>query len=222
MNRTHTLLLILFCTFSSFYANAQVYIGARAGLNISNLVTDADVVSKKSKIGFQAGLVGSGVLKNDLSWQAELNYTQKGFKSSNAKAKLAYIELPVLAKLYFPLPTLDKEKIKGFINLGPYFGYWMSNKWTSTASDGSSVTSTSFASGSKKFELGYLLGAGVSYSVGPGYLLGELRYQFALTNISNATDYSRNRVFSINASYVIPMGFFKKKPAETDNMQKNE
>ena len=222
MNKKHILLLILFCTFSSFYANAQVYIGARAGLNISNLVTDANVDSKKSKIGFQAGFVGCGVLKNDLSWQAELNYSQKGFKGSNAKASLAYLELPVLAKLYFPLPTLDKEKIKGFINTGPYLGYWMSNKSTSTAADGSSVSTTGFASGSKKLEFGYLLGAGVSYSVGPGYLLGELRYQFGLTNTTNTAEYSRNRVFGIIASYIIPLGALKAKPAETDNMKKVE
>jgi outer membrane immunogenic protein len=222
MNNKTTLTLILLSIYCSFSANAQVYIGARAGLNISNLVTDANVISKKSKIGFQAGIVGCGVLKNDLSWQAEVNYAQKGFKSSNVKANMAYLELPILAKLYFPLPTLDKEKIKGFINLGPYLGYWMSNKSTYTAADGSSVTSTSFASSSKKFEFGYLLGAGVSYTLGPGYLLGELRYQFALTNTSSEVDYSRNRVFSINASYIVPMSFFKKKPAETDNMKKNE
>ena len=222
MNKRHTLLFILFSICCSFTVNAQIYVGARAGLNISNLITDADVSSKKSKVGFQAGLLGSGKLKNDLFWQAELNYSKKGFKGSDAKANLAYLELPILAKLYFPLPTLDKEKIKGFINLGPYLGYWMSNKSTYTDSLGGSVNTTAFAPGSKKFEIGYLLGAGVSYSIGPGYLLGELRYQFALSNTTKESDYSRNRVFSINASYIIPLGSLKKKPAETDNMKKVE
>lgn len=222
MNKIHTLLLILFCICYSFSANAQIYVGARAGLNITNLVTDMDVVSKKGKIGFQAGLVGSGVLKNDLSWQAELNYSQKGFKSTDYKARLAYLELPVLAKVYFPLPTLDREKIKGFVQTGPYLGYWMSSKSTYKDSSGISVTSKKFAEGSKKLEFGYMIGAGVSYSLGPGYLLGELRYQFALTNTSNQTDYSRNRVFSINASYMIPLGALKAKPAETDTMKKVE
>ncbi len=198
---------------------AQHYVGARVGLNMSTLATDIDVPGKSFKPGFGAGLLWMKTLKNEVAVQAELNYTQKGFNATDIKLSTAYLELPVMAKVFFGFPGQDRTKFRGFVNAGPYLGYWLSNKVTYKDALGNTVTSTEFSNSLNKLEFGLLLGGGIVYSMGPGYLTAEARYTFGLTNTDNNVDLSRNRVWGLYLSYYMPLQFVLGKEHKTENMK---
>jgi hypothetical protein len=96
---------------SVLYADAQTTkakLGIRAGANLSNVIKSGDSdFSTGSKTGFNAAFFADLPLASVFSIQPELQYSQKGFKSTGSflgapyeyKQTTAFIEVPVLAKI---------------------------------------------------------------------------------------------------------------------------
>lgn len=111
-----------------------------------------------SRLGPYAGIVAELKFNEHFSLQAEVNYASQGGKNDGAQAiptsefiqyipdtatvpayvyanyksvvKLNYLELPVLAKLNFPLNNM----LSFFVNVGPYVGYLINAKDVTTGS----------------------------------------------------------------------------------------
>lgn len=106
-----------------------LHFGVRAGVNLSNLIKDgADNSTTGSKLGFNAAAFLEIPVTTGFSVQPELQFSQKGYKSSGSIAGSPYeyklttnfIEVPLLAKFK---PT------KNFgILVGPQFSFLTSTQ----------------------------------------------------------------------------------------------
>ena len=127
-------LIVLFFSFLSIDANAQLYVGIEGGgtnnylnTNISNLVS----TQYKSSYGFTIGIPVLYKINDWLAVQADPNFMQKNYQLERTDFFQgvyqnninAYLQLPVMAHLSF-----GGENLKGFLNLGGYGGYWLTSK----------------------------------------------------------------------------------------------
>lgn len=113
-------------------ANAQktkVKLGVRAGANLSNIVKSGDSdFSTGSKMGFNAAVFADLPLASVFSIQPELQFSQKGFRSTGSflgspyeyKQTTNFIEVPILAKI--------KPSANFAILAGPQFSFLSSTK----------------------------------------------------------------------------------------------
>ena len=191
-----TFTLMILCAFLINNINAQIMVGPKIGLNFSKSTNLTDPSTGKNVMNM--GPVFGGVLNvgiNDMfSIQPELLYVVKGDKYKNGsdyiKENGNFFEVPILVKASF-----GKEKFKGFVNLGPYFGYLMSGKTISKISGnksdekykfddykGTNPDLSTYTAKTNRMDIGLAAGAGVLYKVGPGNVLAELRYDMGLTN----------------------------------------
>ena len=180
---------------------AQVNIGIKAGLNLSN-VKFPEPSATKIKAGFYGGLAGQIYLTKKLIVQPEVLYSVKGFRfspiadSKGGYVTLHYISVPLLAG-YCPV---DKLKIL----LGPEFNFLTTAKSKIEGTDGD-LTDVY-----KKFDLGIDLGASYEIQKSIGV---EVRYSHGIThlvegsvldNFGNETGkikLGKNRVFQIGIFY---------------------
>lgn len=196
--------------------NAQVGLGPKLGLNLATLTLDEDddTEYRATKPGMVFGGVFNIPFSEATSFQAELLYSRKGIKFSDDEYSLTfrmnYLEVPLLFKLSF-----GSGNIKGFVNAGPYFSYWVSG--ATVERYGSSKSVYRFESedfeGSNRFDVGFNLGGGVAISLGVGELILEPRYGLGFIDINdwdgNKPDDVRanlNSVFSLSASYLFRFG----------------
>ena len=116
-------------------ASAQFTIGPKAGLNLSkehygNELIDEDIDFKP---GINAGFFGKYMMNDKFDIQAELLYSQQGFKSNISlqdyggilisggyKLLSHYINIPLVLK-YYPVKRI-------FIEAGPQAGFCLSSK----------------------------------------------------------------------------------------------
>jgi len=176
-------LVVAGCIFLAFGAklNAQssdskssnLHFGARAGVNISNLVTDDNTGTTGSKAGLNAAVILEIPVVPVFSVQPELQFSQKGFKRSGSFLSAPYdyslttnfIEIPVLAKI---------RPSKNFgIFIGPQYSFLVS-------------TSTKFKVGNEAYESQVdqdvdnfrknILGGVVGVELSTGPLFFDLRY----------------------------------------------
>lgn len=191
----------------------KVKLGAKAGLNISNLNFDEDELDSSSKTGFTAGLMVEIPLTKNFSLQPELLYSQQGSKSSfsdsdvtNSKfestIKLNYLNIPVMLKYY---------AVKGLsLQAGPQIGILLKahNKYQDNFLGYENQDSMNLKE--------YASGLDASINLGLGYqfadkFYADARYNISYSNVFKESDVSyfinndmKNRVFQITVGY-----FFK-------------
>ena len=190
--------------FAFSFANAQdVKFGAKAGLNISSITGDTDDYGDlSSKVGFQVGGFAEIKISDKFAIQPELLYSAQGAKSKfseegisvKATQKLAYLNIPVMAKFYVA---------KGFsLVAGPQLGFLLSAEDEVTASfEGDSESESA---DTKEFynstDFAFNLGAG--YDVTENINLG-VRYSIGLSNIlKDSGDFKQN-----NSNIAIAVGY---------------
>jgi hypothetical protein len=202
MKKYFTLLLIL-AAFTSF-SLAQMQIGPKAGLNISDLSGD-DISNTDSKTGFSGGVFFMYQFNKMFAVQPEAYYTMKGAKSKGtiegydytATWSLDYIEIPVLLKLLIPI---EGASINPAIFAGPSVGFNTTHKikvevgGQSSEQDITDITSTDF---------GLVFGGGLGFPVGTNELGFDVRYILGLSTIDDSADKAdvKNGVISINAYF---------------------
>ena len=219
-----TSLLFLFI-FSCSYSFGQNAIGVKFGGNLATWNGDEEILGGDpgSNLGFLFGGVFEINISDLISIQPELLYLQKGIKdetsfndpiqgplSSKSKITLNYIELPILLKLKFG----DTQGTNFFFTAGPSFGYAANGKSLfefETVIDGETIEDDIEFDDEDEFsrlELSASLGAGVSFSVGPGKLFFETRYLLGVTNlVDDETDAKiKNVGFSLSAGFLFSLG----------------
>lgn len=129
-HRILTILLISFailigCQTASSQSNhyeGNIFVGAKGGITVSRTFFNPSV-PQGMKLGGMAGLMFRYIEENHFGIVAELNFEQRGwkedFKETDFKYSrtLNYIQLPVLAHIYFGSP-----RSHFFINAGPEIG----------------------------------------------------------------------------------------------------
>ncbi len=153
MKRLLVSVIALFLIFS-VQASAQLKFGVTAGMNFNtSKLTGLDV---NSKAGWNAGVTCLLDLPLGFSVQPSLVYNQKGaFLAKGISQSMGYLELPVSVQ-WGP----DLIALRPFIDVTPYVGYAVSNKFKADLSIAEIENDT--WKGKQRFEYGLGLGAGVN------------------------------------------------------------
>lgn len=193
----------LFLVSVSYLGHAQISVGGRLGLNVSRIATDrASTGSISLKPGAQIGGVINYAWKGGVSFQGELLFSMKGYKAANESFNGSYIELPALIKIEIP----TTKPIKPFVNFGPYFGYQAGSNISYNDTTSKRLNESVFNKNNlNKAEFGLCFGSGVNYPLKKGVIVAEIRYTFALSNLSSATGLDRNRVVGLYFTYLLPI-----------------
>ncbi|MEG1615679.1 MAG: porin family protein [Bacteroidales bacterium] len=183
--------------------------GITGGVNLSRM-SFTPTVLQDYKMGQTMGITWRYVEEKYFGIQAELLYTSKGWKERfddnpalYYERTLNYIELPVLSHIFF-----GNHRIKGFVNLGPKFGYYLSDSQKSNIPKGSDedIPAHNLAV-SSKVDYGITGGAGMELRFGKHSFLVEGRYYFGLGDIfpnkkKDDYDASANQTISVAATYL--------------------
>jgi hypothetical protein len=181
-----TVLLAVILTVS--YAQAQLYFGARAGLNLTNI--DNELVDNKHKPSFQIGLVGEKVLGERFAGQLGILFYTQGCKNEqfNSTTNLNYIQLRLN-------PTY-KARIGGMrllLFVSTYCGYAIGGK----------INDQKIKFGGnnlwKAFDFGGGLGTGLQFD----NIQVAFEYSRGFTNLFNIKDVSvKNNGLALTVTYL--------------------
>lgn len=184
-------------------------VGVNVGMNM-NKADFSPQIKQQSHMGMEFGLtaryMSEKYFKMMCGIQAEINYTQRGWKeniedgSENTYSRtMNYIEIPLLAHLAFGKDALDKG-MKFFVNAGPQIGFFlseeekMSDNWDPTYRPNGVVQQYGKMT-ENKFDYGILGGLGVELSTKAGHFLLEGRYYYGLADFwgsSKKDDFGRS------------------------------
>jgi hypothetical protein len=171
--------------FSLVSVNAQTSFGAKAGLNVANLI--GDVTDNESLIGFNAGVFVEIPLADSFYIQPELIYSTQGAKFDfpvigSTDLKLNYINLPIMFKY-------DVAK-RFYLEAGPQVGFLVAAD-LGDLDVKDSYESTDF---------------GANFGLSYGFtdkIFAQARYNLGLSNIvkDNGNDKVSNAAMSFSLGY---------------------
>lgn len=202
------LVIVAFALIMIGKANAQSKapsFGIKAGLNFSNIIkTDDSNFKTNFNTGYNAGVFLNLPVVDRLSFQPELMFSQKGYKSDRSGVlgdgtltqTTNWIEIPILA---------DVEAAKGFnIYIGPQVSFLTKtvNKYDGTFSSSQQTTYESDASKFKKSILGGILGIGINLNSKLS-LNGRYALDFQKNNQDGTTSTPafKNQVWQVGLGY---------------------
>lgn len=177
---------------------------------------------------YSGGLAIRYLSEKNLGLIMEMNYSQQGWQQKFEDAsgneifdyehthQLNYLEVPFLTHIYFG------NKVRFFINLGPKFGFLLSEKETfndallkhlssgNITDERIATVAQYFKKADRKFDYGILVGMGLEFRTGIGSFSLEGRYNFGLSDFysnkkSDHFQRSANRVIGIKATYYIKL-----------------
>ncbi|MDE5918533.1 MAG: PorT family protein [Duncaniella sp.] len=201
----------------------KFYLGAKGGATLSRM-TFSPGVHQKMVQGVTMGVSAKYVEENIFGLLAEVNITQRGWKEDferdlapefDYSRKLTYIQIPFMTHIYF-----GSDKFKGFINLGPEFGYMIGDKISANFEYNNLKDIPGFPTTmrtneqmsmeiERKFDYGIAAGAGMEFIVKRKHSLQlEGRFYYGLGNIFNDSkrDFfsaSRGMSIEITLGYMI-------------------
>lgn len=218
MKRLSLLLLIAVAAIVSLKAQTHyvphIMVGGRAGMTMSSL-TFSPGVEQKMAMGYTFGASFTYAEERHVGLRVELGISQRGWKEDfgelndqfNYERKLTYIELPVLTHIFF-----GGRKVKCLFNLGPQFGYLISESVNANFDYMHPDQVPGFPTRNRnyeqlymnvqnKFDYGITAGAGVEYVINKKNSIQlEIRYYFGLGNIYPA---SKKDIFSASRNQTI-------------------
>ncbi len=209
-----TISLAAFIVSMQAYAQQDIRFGAIGGVNLANVSAGSGSGSNfKMKPGIHLGVFGEREIQENLSVQAGLQVSGKGYVYDNGYSKsrlsLTYLEIPINAVYRFN---------QVFVGAGPYLAYGISAKAKAKSEglpgigegpgDGGGGGGGSWESTKLKFgSSGDFKGLDLGLNVLAGYqinsqIAANLGYGLGLANISARGGVLKNRVLSISARYM--------------------
>jgi hypothetical protein len=185
-----TVSLLALMLIATITVKAQVSLGVKGGLNMSNLYGD-ELTDKNVKFGFNIGLAADYEFQPDMAIQTGLFFSSKGAKvtreynsvSGEFKQNLNYLQLPVhFAYKYEVMPAT-----RLVFHAGPYIAYGVGGKSEITSGSVSITNDKVFGDEDyqyKPFDAGLGLGVGAEL----GQFLLDLGWDMGLVNISRIDD----------------------------------
>lgn len=217
------ILLIALMALLTFNSNAQFEIGPKFGFNFSSLNGDlgfyrGNTSNKFEMSGMQRIAFGIGTshnLSDNIYFSPELLLSYKGANFETPLPKiifnywLTYMEMPLLLNIGVFSNTLSYYGI-----IGPYLAYmvggegeYILNNLQVEKQAIADFYTTCDNQEYNSFDVGLQLGGGVSYELGPGSVVGELRYGFGFIKASETSPNTlyqstgKNNVFTIMFGY---------------------
>jgi len=203
MKKFFGLFFILFLF--SITTNAQIQVGLKAGLNISDIVEDdpgEEATNFDTKLGFVGGVYFNYQFNNMFAVQPEIYYSMKGAKLkdqyNDLNLKLTYVEIPILLQFIVPLKGTP---VKPLLFVGPAMGLNLTAKNERT--NNGQATEEDFKDLIKSTDLGLVFGGGISLPLGKNQLGIDVRYSLGLSNIGKDTGSAtiKNNIITFNLFY---------------------
>ncbi|MBD5218702.1 MAG: PorT family protein [Bacteroidales bacterium] len=218
--RMRGLLAALLLSLGALAAHAEVHykpyiwLGGRAGVTMSRMSFSPSV--KQSWAMGSTGAITFRYSEEKLFGViAELGWAQRGWKENyeehpfSYSRSITYVNLPILTHIYF-----GSSRFKCFVNLGPEFGLYLSDKITADFDYTNPAAVPDYPHNrrteqlampvSTKFDYGICASLGFEFYVQPRHsLVVEARYYFGLGNIypsSKADTFGASRNMTISAT----------------------
>jgi|GEM_PF-2047209 hypothetical protein len=217
----------------SFTSHAQVHFGGRAGINMSYLSIQPELVQYNlastfaPKLTPEVSLLGYFEIGPYVGIQPEILYTRKGLKSKIDQAlhnnndtmitgewhySLDYFETPLMIKL-----SLNNEGFDPFIEFGAYYGYLFYAQYKGNAYvNDTEVLNEKFElefpndSTGRSFnhhEFGFKVGLGGTFKVSKGVMFFSFRFSQGFTDIINYEIKPSNYQKTYNRVFQLTLGY---------------
>lgn len=218
--RPKSLAILLVFIMGAVAVRAQIVIttpyefsyGVSAGTTFSSFTFNPKV-QQATLVGLTIGLTGRLSMGENVGLQAELNFSQQGWKEDfedtpeyKYSRRLNYLQLPLYTHIQF-----GGKKVKGFLNAGPQIGYMISESTDQNlnGAEPGRVNYQHTLPTEKKFEWGISGGAGIEVRTGIGYFLIEGRYLYSLGDIYSTTSSdlfakASGQTITAKLTYLIP------------------
>ncbi len=198
---------VLICSLSIVAQNPEhpeIYIGGTFGAT-GSMVTFKPTVGQTYLQGYNGGVVFRFISDKYVGFQAELNYSQRGWNESGDlyARQLNYIELPFMTHFYVG------NKTRFFFNIGPKISYLISeNVLVDNAVGSTEVQHTTKIQ--NPFDYGICTGLGLLFKIKPIVIQLDTRASYSLSDIysNNKKDYfdtSNNVSVSVNLAILFQL-----------------
>jgi hypothetical protein len=218
--------LFLMFFVGSIAAHAQLSGGVRAGANYTNILGPSSR-NYKFKFGYQAGGYIEYDFASKLSFQAEVNYSMKGFREKYSEEQIygfgqytittntevdilynvSYIDIPLILNLNF-------GQMGSYLGIGPQVSILANASWdgesstsitNATSNPPTTTNNTVTQSGSSRdnfspVDFGVVLGTGAKYENGLEYCI---RGGYGITPMDGSGGSYHNLVISVTLGYAI-------------------
>lgn len=190
-------LTVLVLTFTS--ASAQTAIGLKYGIQNTDLYDYSDATSVSTS---NYGLILNFGYSHLFSFQMEVNYSPKGsaydFEGEETEEVYNYLEVPLLLKLSFGANKLKYYGIAGAFAAVPL------NITTVNGNEEYKGGGLIGDNGFHDLDLGIQVGAGLTYDLGPGRVLGEVRYSNGFEGLPD--EYTDAKALLFSVGYIFTLG----------------
>jgi hypothetical protein len=208
MKRLRLALLALALLLAAAPAQAQrVHYGVRGGVNVasSETVGSAFDAETGTRTGYHLGLMALVDISDWFALETEVLYSKKGFAEGDVgiALNLTYFEIPVLAVVRLPLPLSPR------LYSGPVLGIESRCEVTFEGETTECDTASQGAPRTRGADSGIIVGAGLGFDFGPGKLMGDIRYNHGLTDISESSETVgsiKTRTWYLSAGYMLTLG----------------
>lgn len=156
-----------------------------------------------------AGFFGRYSASSLLGIQAEMNYVKSGQIHVRRNfptvrhLELSYLQIPVMARF-----KADLGRVQPSLLIGPYASVLMAQSYSQLYY---SQEYSAYSVGEIRpatVDVGFVVGAGVDYVMGPAFILADLRYNQGLVNIDRGTVQRKpNRLKQLGVQMNIGAGF---------------
>lgn len=203
MKKKITLLLLAILLMAVVPVNAQVKLGVKGGLNITNMSLNSDIVSSSNRTGFFIGptlkftlpVVGLGI-------DAAALYDQREAKSDDKTIKAQSLNIPINLRYIIGLGSMAGI----YFAAGPQFGFNVGNKNISSINELNTTTTTwnfKDSNFSINFGAGIMLvkhlEIGANYNVVCGKT-GDVTVNKATDSVTGSSK-NRSNAWQISAAY---------------------
>lgn len=191
-------ILLIVGLFIMVNVSAGTALGLKGGLQSSKIYEKLGVYDPLLRTNL--GLVCNFAYSAPVSFQMELNYSRKGSNFfDDSKNTIGYLELPLLLKV-----AGGNEKFKVFGIGGPFIATPMKQE-SIIKGEKSILTVADDDAMMEMMDLGFQLGGGITYKLGPGRLLAEIRYCQGFGENFVENSYSTN-AWQLNVGYLFTFG----------------
>jgi hypothetical protein len=202
MKKKKVILLAISLMLVTIQASAQFTTGPKAGLNVSDVHFNHSVMNDDVKFrnGLNVGVFGNYHLNDRFDVQAELLYSQQGYKntipvtdvggttiSDGFKSLKHYLNIPVLIKFY-PIKRL-------YLEAGPQVGLRLGHHYSTAEKAWDDILNESV---SGKIAADFALAGGVGIRIGNGFSVNA-RYCHSLSKESGFA--YKNRAIQFSFAY---------------------
>lgn len=208
--RLGAIVLLALATATSLRAQSAE-VGLKGGW-VRPTLAGSDIQNTSARNTFGGGAFLTLHLAPMFALQPEVLYLNKGTQATeegvNAEFRLGYVEIPVLARLTFPM---EGARVRPHIFAGPAVAF-RSKCQVSASGGGVSLTMAcddpNVDTPLKRVDWSITGGAGLSVPLGRISGLLEARYDYGLTKIddSSAAADVKNRAFMVFAGVAVPVG----------------